>query len=307
MLRWLVLAIVIVLVGACSTIPPNLPNPVPFVDSPDYGITLDTTLSRMVDDNKVVQHYYLVRFPDTSDHERFEVIDSFFSHSTFYPCGKNALAYFQINQDNYYLIAHRFVPVISRDTILMLEGDRNGYPNLNVASFVFRQSDSLFCYSLKIPGEPIARDISTVVYIQSSGDLDTVAQIDGGLGSNLSGDGTELLITALEPVGDSSVVSIVIYDLEGDSIWKPVNHYPYHVRAPYRESRDSPLYYIRSDSPNGNNVWRMMDGIGQKQVSDFSYPVLVMDYALIRDSLICFVVDHGEKRSDARRVAIELK
>jgi len=124
--------------------------------------------------------------------------------------------------------------------------------------------------------------------------------------SELSSDGTEVFFTTSRPTSDTVLGSILLYDLIGDSTWEPVND-PNYVLAPYRKNRNSDLYFIKSDSTGGLNVWRLDDKLGQEQVSNFALPDFVHRYEVSSDSLICFLADSTHPDGELRRVAIELK
>jgi len=173
-LWWLATVAVFSTLTSCSDIPPNLPTPKPILFSSIYGITWDTTWSRRVAEPERGVPYYLIKFSDMSDLERYAVIDSFWSESCVFTCDTNAVAYFQINQDSHYLIEHYLSPDIGLDTILTIDIDTE-QSMLNPITFIFRSKDSLLVYTERPFFTPSLTYVTIVAFVRSTGGMDTVA------------------------------------------------------------------------------------------------------------------------------------
>jgi hypothetical protein len=114
---------------------------------------------------------------------------------------------------------------------------------------------------------------------------DTLATVDGASTPSFAHDGSEILMRVVDTIRDGvPTFGILIFNLDTKESYAPFRSNT-DVFLPQRCSRQSPLYFIMSDSTGGSNLWRLPRGGELQRVTDYFPPRYVIDYYFMDDSI----------------------
>jgi len=280
---------------------PFPPSPIDGLEKYGYVVTGWTEDVRM--------HTQLVRLPEDTTREDFTVLDSFTMRYTIQRCADD-IVYFVAEDDSlFHFVTLGPLPYARRDTVVSCRKPDASYFSFTSCFFVLK--DSLFAFQLHVStGIPGENEQFFIGRVGEDGFADTVGLFVGAVGGYLSIDSTEVYFTVLSKPdhGNWPRRNIGIYDLVADSLLTPLDG-DYHNWAPYRASRNEPMYFLRTTGARTTNIWRWHENSGEEQLTFHHHPEEVKYGQITGDSVIYYVGTYGVQSdsTNTERLAIPLE